>query len=41
MIGKKLFDRFVESAEYSRELIHDKGFEPYQWRLEGRIGYYF
>ena len=28
--------RFVGSQEYSRELIHDKGFEPYQWQLEGR-----
>lgn len=41
MVGKKLFDRFVASLEYSRQLIHDKGFEPYQWQLEGRIGYYF
>jgi hypothetical protein len=41
MVGRKLFDRFVGSLEYSRELIHDKGFEPYQWQLEGRIGYYF
>jgi hypothetical protein len=41
MVGRKLFDTFVWSLEYSRELIHDKGFEPYQWQLEGRIGYYF
>jgi hypothetical protein len=41
MAGKKLFDKFVASLEYSRELIHDKDFEPYQWQLEGRIGYYF
>ena len=41
MAGKKLFDKFVASLEYSRQLIHDKGFEPYQWQLEGRIGYYF
>ena len=41
MVGKKLFDRFVASLEYSRQLIHDKGFEPYQWQLEGRLGYYF
>ena len=41
MVGKKLFNRFVASLEYSRELIHDQGFEPYQWQLEGRIGYYF
>ena len=41
MVGKKLFDRVVASLEYSRELIHDKNFEPYQWQLEGRIGYYF
>jgi hypothetical protein len=38
MVGKKLFDA---SVEYSRELVHDKGFEPYQWQLEGRIGYHF
>ena len=41
MIGKKLFDNFVVSLEYSRALIHNKDFEPYQWQLEGRIGYYF
>jgi hypothetical protein len=41
MIGKKFFDSFVASLEYSRSLIHDKGFEPYQWQIEGRIGYYF
>ncbi|MBK8210175.1 MAG: hypothetical protein IPK78_09515 [Rhodospirillales bacterium] len=41
MVGKKLFDRIVASLEYSRQLIHEKGFEPYQWQLEGRIGYYF
>jgi hypothetical protein len=41
MVGKKLFDRFVASLEYSRELIHDKDFEPYQWQLEWRLGYYF
>ena len=41
MVGKKLFDTFVVSLEYSRELIHDEDFEPYQWQLEGRIGYYF
>src|SRR5512132_789189 len=41
MVGKKLFDKFRASLEYSRQLIHDKGFEPYQWQLEGRLGYYF
>lgn len=41
MVGKKVFDKFVVSLEHSRELIHDKDFEPYQWQLEGRIGYYF
>lgn len=41
MAGKKLFDDFVVSLEYSRSLYHNKGFEPYQWLLEGRIGYYF
>jgi hypothetical protein len=41
MAGKKLGEKFVASLEFSRELIHDKGFEPYQWQLEGRLGYYF
>lgn len=41
MVGKKLFDAFVASVEYSRSLVHDQGFEPYQWQIEGRIGYYF
>jgi hypothetical protein len=41
MVGKKLFDRFVASLEYSRQIVHNKSFEPYQWQLEGRIGYYF
>ncbi len=41
MVGKKIFDKFVVSLEYSRALFHDKGFEPYQWQLEGRIGHYF
>ena len=41
MVGKKLFDKFVASLEYSRQVIHNKGFEPYQWQLEGRLGYYF
>ena len=41
MVGKKLGEKFVASLEFSRELIHDKGFEPYQWQLEGRVGYYF
>jgi hypothetical protein len=41
MVGKKLFNRFVASLEYSRQLVHDQDFEPYQWQLEGRIGYYF
>lgn len=41
MVGKKLFENFVASVEYSRQLYHDKNFEPYQWQLEGRIGYYF
>lgn len=41
MIGKKLFDNLVVSLEYSHSLIHNKDFEPYQWLLEGRIGYYF
>ncbi len=41
MVGRKLGDRFVASLEYSRSLFHDKGFEPYQWRIEVRTGYYF
>ena len=41
MVGKKLGEKFVVSLEYSRELFHDKDFEPYKWQLEGRIGYYF
>ena len=41
MVGRKLFDKLVASLEYSRELIHGKDFEPYQWQLEGRLGYYF
>jgi hypothetical protein len=41
MIGKKFFDSFVASLEYSRSMFHDKGYEPYQWQLEARIGYYF
>ena len=41
MIGRRLFDNFVASLEYSRQIVHDKGFEPYQWQLEGRVGYYF
>jgi hypothetical protein len=41
MAGRKLGEKLVASLEFSRELIHDKGFEPYQWQLEGRVGYYF
>ncbi len=41
MVGRKLNDKFVASLEYSRSLFHDKGFEPYQWRLEVRTGYLF
>jgi hypothetical protein len=41
MVGKKVFDNFVASLEYSRSLFHNKEFEPYHWQLEGRIGYYF
>jgi hypothetical protein len=39
--GRKLNDRFVASLEYARSMFHDKGYEPYQWRLEARIGYHF
>lgn len=41
MVGKKLFDTLVASIEYSHALFHDHDFEPYQWQLEGRLGYYF
>lgn len=41
MVGKTLFDTIVASLEYSRSIYHDSGFEPYQWQIEGRIGYYF
>ena len=41
MVGKKLGEKLVVSLEYSRELFHGKGFEPYEWQLEGRVGYYF
>jgi hypothetical protein len=41
MVGKKLFDSFVASVEFSHSLYHNKGFEPYKWLLEARIGYYF
>lgn len=41
MIGKKLLGRTVASLEYSQALFHDKDYEPFQWQLEGRIGYYF
>ena len=40
MVGRKLFDNVVASLEYSQQLIHGKDFEPYQWQLEGRLGYY-
>lgn len=40
MVGKKMFNKFVVSLEYSRAFFHDKGFEPYQWQIEGRIGVY-
>jgi hypothetical protein len=41
MFGKKIFEKLVASLEFSHELLPDKDFEPYQWQLEGRIGYYF
>jgi hypothetical protein len=41
MVGKKLGEKLVLSVEYSRALFHDRGFEPYEWQLEGRIGYHF
>jgi hypothetical protein len=41
MIGRKFGENLIASVEYSRGLFHDQGFEPYQWQLEGRIGYHF
>ena len=41
MVGKKLGEKLVVSLEYSRELFHGNGLEPYEWQLEGRVGYYF
>ena len=40
MVGKKV-DKFIGSLEFSRQLFHAQDFQPYQWQLEGRIGYYF
>jgi hypothetical protein len=41
MIGRKFGEKLIASVEYSRGLFHDRGFEPYEWQLEGRIGYHF
>jgi hypothetical protein len=41
MVGRKFGENLIASVEYSRELFHDRGFEPYEWQLEGRIGYHF
>jgi hypothetical protein len=41
MMGRKFGEKLIASVEYSRGLFHDRGFEPYEWQLEGRIGYHF
>ena len=41
MIGKKFAENFIASLEYSRVMFHGKGFEPYQWQLEARFGFYY
>jgi hypothetical protein len=41
MLGRKLAENFIVSLEYSRVMFHDKGFEPYQWQLEARLGFYY
>jgi hypothetical protein len=41
MVGRKFGDKLIASVEYSRGLLHDRGFEPYEWQLEGRFGYHF
>jgi hypothetical protein len=41
MVGRKFGEKIIASVEYSRGLFHDNGFEPYEWQLEGRIGYHF
>jgi hypothetical protein len=38
MAGRKFGGNLIASLEYSRGLVHDRGFEPYEWQLEGRIG---
>ena len=39
MAGKKIARHWILSLDYSRELYHDKDFEPYDWQLEGRLAY--
>ena len=39
MVGKKIAGNWVVSLDYSRELLHGKDYEPYEWQLEGRIAY--
>ncbi|MFO1035663.1 MAG: hypothetical protein U1E45_02350 [Geminicoccaceae bacterium] len=41
MLGHTFFDRLVVSVDYSRSLYHTQDFEPYQWQIEGRVGYLF
>jgi hypothetical protein len=39
MVGKKAAEHWILSLDYSREIFHEKGFEPYEWQLEGRVAY--
>ena len=41
MIGKKLGERVIVSLEYSKVMYHNQGFEPYQWQIEARVGYFY
>ena len=41
MVGRRLSESLVVSLEYSRSVYHDSGYEPFQWQIEGRVGYYF
>jgi hypothetical protein len=39
MVGKKVAGHWILSLDYSREIFHEKGFEPYEWQVEGRVAY--
>ena len=39
MVGKKVAGHWILSLDYSREIFHEKGFEPYEGQLEGRVAY--